>query len=863
MCNFNGQSHYIALLTVSLFFFSIPSFSQSNFCTIEGKILTEEGISLPFSQILSLSPKDSILNDYSIADGDGNYQLNIACDEEVLLKVRSLNFKEKCFIISTTKDTLINFHLEEDPLLLEEIEVKGERPIELKGDTTTFNVSYFSDNTEEKVEDLLSKIPGFKVNSNGDVEFQGELIDKILLDGDDLVGENYKILSKNLSADLISKIDVVKNFTDEKMFRGISRTDEIAVNLQIKEDRKSTLFGTVSSKTDFINNYSGFSNLLSYTDKMKLVFLGQANTIGENPDEYENNSIETDDQYSLTPFFLPLSTTQDSKILEEKYYNENESQYTSISLIRDIGSFELKNQFSFNNINNQINDQFNTNYFDQNEQIIRSRNNDLNARLLRNTFRGLFAKKKFEIEFIVNSLFDKRALDSEEIINQDGLQSNLKEGNLESVYSLKFSRKLTDKSAFLTQLYYKNKDNEQEYLNTENLLFTNYNNGLSQDFFSNREEFYITNKYVKRYKKYNISFDLNANHIQGSASKKIDLGDSIFSENISLKERSLDLIPTFKYQLGESLLGVSPSLTLLDVNLNRITKKMIIPNPSLFLNIKLTTKKKINLVLAHNTSIADILLSSETPTIKDANILYFNGLSNIEVLKNNSLLVSFYSQDFNSLSSYYFSLIWSKELKSIRTNYTINEDQILLSQRPGSGSEIISIATGFDKYLDFLNSTLSMNSSVTNTYVPLFIDNQLSASTNYIASNKISIVNTSPKIFRFNASFSDNRSWSDFTSSSDFALFQKFIVGTQFFPSGGILLGLSNHWYFSKNSSSSSFLNFKGSWEISKKLSIGLEGINILNNKVFTIRNVNNQFEVLEITNTRTSLWLFKAEIDF
>ena len=267
--------------------------------------------------------------------------------------------------------------------------------------------------------------------------------------------------------------------------------------------------------------------------------------------------------------------------------------------------------------------------------------------------------------------------------------------------------------------------------------------------------------------------------------------------------------------------------------------------------------------MAHNTSMADVLLLSETPTVIDANILYSNGLSSIETLKNQSLILNFYSQDFTSLSSYYFSFVWFQENQAIQTSYIIGEDQVLLSPRSGPGSEVYSFTGGFDKFFDFVNSTISVSSSFTRTYIPLFINDVFSSSSNYIASNKISFINTSSKKVRFNATFSDTRSWSDFTNEGDFALFQKLTLGTQIIPSKGILIGLHNQWYFNRNSRTTSFLNFKSSWETSKKFSIGLEGINILSNDIFSIRDINNQSEILDVTSLRNPLFLFKLEIDF
>ena len=848
-----------------LFFLSQTGLSQkSSDCIIQGRILSEEKEAIPYSQVLNISRTDSTLVNYSIADAEGHYQIKASCNDDILLKVRSLNFKEEYLFFTLKRDTIINFFMEEDLYVLDEIHVKGHRPVVEKGDTTTFNVSYFSNDTEENVEDLIKKLPGFEVSTNGEIRYPGKPIDKILLDGDDLVGEDYKILSKNLSADLISKIDVVKNYTDEKMFRGIARTGDIAVNLQIKDNRKSAFFGTASSKTDFLNNYSIFSNLLSYTDKTKLVFLGQANTLGENPDEYENNSITNEDLYPFAPFSLPLSASQNQKMVNDEYYNINESQYGSLSLIRDIGSFEVKNQLGISNIQNLISDQFTTDYFNQNNSIVRSKDEKLESRLLRNTFKGLYSKQNFEIEFTASNLFDKVILNSSEIINQDELDTKLDEKHIESIYSIKYANKITTKSALLSKFYYRSQERDQDYFNSTDLLFENSasTNGLQQGFLSKREQFHLTNKFVKKYKNFNLSMEFRADYVDGIAKKEVILSDSSFFENIEIDHSGIDLIPTVKYQFGKSLLGISPSVTYINLSLADVNNKLLLPNLSVFLNTKISRKSKINFVLAKNTSIIDLMQLSKTVTIKDANILNMNGLNEVAVSKGYSMILSYFNRG-DLLSSYYLSFIWSQEYQATQTNYFIGEGQILLSPRLGSGGSIISLSGGLDKYIDYINGTLKFNSSLTKTYTPFFINDILSPSSNYSISNKISFVNVSGKVLHFDASFSDNRSWSDLASSDDFALFQKLSLGMQIIPKKGVLIGISNQWFFIKNTSTSTFLNFRSSWKVSEKLSLGLEAINILNNQTFLIREIYNQFEVQEVTFLRNPLILFKAGVDF
>jgi|TARA_B110000503_G_scaffold117101_1_gene176754 hypothetical protein len=95
-------------------------------------------------------------------------------------------------IPSTQKEIDIVLYLADENMLME-VEVIEGTPIKNRGDTLSYFVHPFSDGTEEKVEELLAKLPGLSVDQrSGTIKYQGKEIKKILLDGDDLMGGTTK-----------------------------------------------------------------------------------------------------------------------------------------------------------------------------------------------------------------------------------------------------------------------------------------------------------------------------------------------------------------------------------------------------------------------------------------------------------------------------------------------------------------------------------------------------------------------------------------------------------------------------------------------------------------------------------------------
>lgn len=206
---------------------------------------------------------------------------------------------------------------------LEEVVVRNRRPIESKGDTIAYNPRYFKDGTERNVEDLLAKLPGISVDAtSGTIKYQGREIKKILLDGDDLTGSNYKVLSKNLSADWLEEVEVVKKFNNKRLLRGIKQSNDIAINLKLNENAKAPIFGKADIGAGIKSKYALKAELLSYLKKMKLFSTAETNNIGTDLETYD---LETylDNQQGGKGFINPTNILDNDLASPNFFKQEN------------------------------------------------------------------------------------------------------------------------------------------------------------------------------------------------------------------------------------------------------------------------------------------------------------------------------------------------------------------------------------------------------------------------------------------------------------------------------------------------------------------------------------------------------------
>src|SRR5258706_15414789 len=105
--------------------------------------------------------------------------------------------------------------------VLSEVIVTSEAPpVTLVGDTIQYNAGSFKVQPNANVEDLLKKLPGVKVDKDGTVKAQGEKVSRVLVDGKEFFGNDPKIATKNLPADVVDKVQVYNKQSDQSQLTG-------------------------------------------------------------------------------------------------------------------------------------------------------------------------------------------------------------------------------------------------------------------------------------------------------------------------------------------------------------------------------------------------------------------------------------------------------------------------------------------------------------------------------------------------------------------------------------------------------------------------------------------------------------------
>ena len=266
----------------------ISSVSFSQIVKFEGVVQDVGKTPLEMANVMAVNTATKAMDSYAITNDKGKYLLNLKPNSSYSIKVSYLGMQTKELFISTsTLNMNQNITLESGGIELEGVEIVREMPVSIKGDTIVYNADSFKSGTERKLEDVLKKLPGVEVNADGEIEVEGKKVTKLMVEGKDFFDGDTKLGVKNIPADAIDKIQVLRNFNDVSALKGLENGDEnIGMNIKLKSGKKNFWFGDINAgggKENQNTRYNANPKLFYYSPKYSVNFIANYNNIGELP----------------------------------------------------------------------------------------------------------------------------------------------------------------------------------------------------------------------------------------------------------------------------------------------------------------------------------------------------------------------------------------------------------------------------------------------------------------------------------------------------------------------------------------------------------------------------------------------------
>lgn len=276
---------------ITLFVFLVFSIfaSKAQNIRLEGMVTDNSKIGLEMANVMAVNQETKAMDGYSITNDKGKFQLSLKANTTYIIKVSYIGYASFEENIKTTGENATKIIVLSEGLELEGVEIVREMPVSIRGDTIVYNADSFTTGTERKLEDVLKKLPGVEVNADGEVEVEGKKIQKLMIDGKDFFDGDTKLGVKNIPADAIDKIEVLRNYNENSILKGVENNqDNLAMNIKLKSGKKNFWFGDVNAGggMDDNNRFDRFvanPKLFYYNPKYSINIISNFNNIGELP----------------------------------------------------------------------------------------------------------------------------------------------------------------------------------------------------------------------------------------------------------------------------------------------------------------------------------------------------------------------------------------------------------------------------------------------------------------------------------------------------------------------------------------------------------------------------------------------------
>ena len=853
----------ISLFAISIVF-SLKSFGQ---ITISGKVYSTDSLKIQQASVVLTDITKSKIIDYTFTDIEGLYKLRTNELGKFNLKFRHIGHSTKSIdfeIVSNEYEKRINVFLPEKTVDLDEVIIQAERLFSIKKDTINFKTKYFIDGTEQTVEQLLQKIPGLQIDSEGTIKVGNQEIEKLMVDGDDLFERGYKILSKNMPAYPIEEVEVLKNYSNNRLLKGVEESDKVALNLKLDEKSKRIWFGNIETSLGNNNFYQLKGNLINFGRKNKYYFFTNLNKIGYDATGDIENLIH--------PF----------RINEPASIGDNQSVNSIFSLSPNQLSFK-KSRTNFNNAELvSLNAIFNpteklkiktlgffnwdeTDFFRNSIDVV-----DVNGTNFTNTEDYELRNKKRiafgKLDFIYNISKTKMLEATTKYNNGDfNDNSNLIFNGNSTIENLQHQNTLFDQKIIYTSKF----KNEKVFLLSGRFIDEktpqNYrlNQFFCQDLFPNLENANNTIQLSDNQMQFaGINAHLldrkdNGNLLElqlGNEYRKDKLSStfSLLEDEIVLEQPNgyqnetnyqvNDLYLKSKYRLKIKDFGLTGKLDIhqlfnqLENNQVSSNQNPFFINPSIGVDWKVNDKNKIISSYSYNTSNARIL-DVYSDFVLNSFRSFSKGTGNFNQLDASSVVFNY---QLGNWSDRFFAntfILYSKNHDFFSTNTIIEQNYTQAEKIVIEDREFISINSKLDYYFKFISSNLKLDLGYSQSEFKNIVNDSdfrevTSKNYNYgleLRSGFKGIFNyhigtkwTTTEIqTTINNSFTDNVSFMDLS----FVFNKKFDLQVQ-----------SERYYFGNLQTDNTyyFLDFDARYKfIENKLTLGLTGKNLFNTEKF------------------------------
>lgn len=319
---------------------------------ISGKLYNEGNQPIPYANITITNIATDQIITYGITNNEGEYTINLEEKAENLqINVRSLGYEQVSKILEN-KSQIQNFVLKEQFFLLNEVIVKNQ-PITKHNDTINYSVNAFSNEQDRSIADVIRRMPGIEVLSNGQILYEGTPINKYYIEGLDLLEGKYNLANENLPHKSVARVQILENHQPIRILDSLVFSERAALNIQLKN--KNTFTGQAKVGSGF-NPLLWDVNLtpMLFSKNKQMLASYQTNNSGKNIasqlnvlsfeaiiEQFENNSEKKD--------WLEIQRLNPPNFSESRWLDNNTHLFSTNILQKLKKDYEIRLNISYLN----------------------------------------------------------------------------------------------------------------------------------------------------------------------------------------------------------------------------------------------------------------------------------------------------------------------------------------------------------------------------------------------------------------------------------------------------------------------------------------------------------------------------------
>ena len=256
--------------------------------TISGHLTdreTDEPMELVTIQLFLAS--DSTFMGGTVSNEKGNFSIQAPSNGTYRLKISLVGYQKMEREVTLRNDRnqdLGELRMSPDVVALKEAVVTGRAAqVVVRKDTLVYNPEAFRTPEGSAIEELIKRMPGAEVDEDGNITINGKQVQKILLDGKEFMLGDIETALKNLPISIIQNVKFYDQQSDQSRITGIEDGNkETVLDFTIKKGMNRGYMTNLDLGGGTHHRYASRGMGSSFTDKTRLVLMGNANNKEEN-----------------------------------------------------------------------------------------------------------------------------------------------------------------------------------------------------------------------------------------------------------------------------------------------------------------------------------------------------------------------------------------------------------------------------------------------------------------------------------------------------------------------------------------------------------------------------------------------------